>query len=173
KPATVTDSSIDNGAILKVRAETDLSEEAVANFKADKQQDFTLGVDMFYNGDVISKKIETKFSKGKGNDSLGELVAFSTEKFEEKNVTPTKTKPNVVEKQDRPQTQDNDKPQTQQQTTQKKEDKPKNQGQTTTTKTPVKQEGTGIREKTEKAVDENIIKPIESKTKNNKVGRSN
>ncbi len=116
QPGALEETQIVNGSILKVRASTVLPADKVEAFNADKSQDFSMSVDILYSGDVVSKKLETKFQKSKSkNDtpSLGDLVAFGD--VVEKNIEPRKTpKPVVSDNQDsqRPET---DKPQQQRQ----------------------------------------------------------
>lgn len=112
QPGALEETQIVNGSILKVRASTVLPAEKVEAFNADKSQDFSMSVDILYSGDVVSKKLDTKFQKSKGkNDtpSLGDLVAFGD--VVEKNVEPRKTPKPVVSDNQEPQRPDNDKPQ--------------------------------------------------------------
>jgi hypothetical protein len=110
--ATTLTSETVNGSILKARAVTPLTAEMTETFNADKPQEFVMNVYMFYNSDIIEKKVETKFQKGKGANptpSLGVLVAFGEVK--EKNITSPK-KIRKAESSDKPKPgNDNDKQQ--------------------------------------------------------------
>ena len=132
QPSTLEETQIINGSILKVRAAAALPADKVEAFNDNELQDFSMSVDILYSGDVISKKVETKFQKGKGNNSLGDIVAFGD--VVERNIEPRKTpKPNVAENQNEPQKPDKDKPDTT-----KKSDNPtlkKTQTSTSTTTT--------------------------------------
>ena len=88
---------ISNGSILNVRVAYILNAEQAQAFKNYKPQDFVVSVDIFYKDEVVSKKIETKFQKSKGNNpspSLGDLVAFGD--ILEKNVAPQTTPKPIV-----------------------------------------------------------------------------
>lgn len=122
--AAITKSTVDNGAILNVRAEIPMSDDAINAFASDKAQDFLMLIDISYNGDYVSREFKTKFQKGNGTNSLGDLVAFSNN-INQGNVTP-KVKPKVVvpDKPNAPQ-QNNDTPKQSQTTVTKPIDKPK------------------------------------------------
>ncbi|CAN5236754.1 hypothetical protein BH10ACI1_BH10ACI1_04130 [soil metagenome] len=132
QPSTIEETQIINGVALKVRAASALTAEQFDAFNNDKPQDFAMNVDIFYNGDVVSKKIETKFQKGKGTNpkpELGNLVAFGN--VIEKNVAPKKITPKSVvtdSSTDQPKQEDSsDKTQTKPKTTTSKETKNKDQ----------------------------------------------
>lgn len=91
QPARVIESSIDNGAILKVKAETDLPEDVAEGFRSGKPQDLDMTVDMFYNGDTISRKIKSKYQKGNKTESQGLVAEFGD--FQDQNVVPVRTNP--------------------------------------------------------------------------------
>ena len=106
---TTLNSEIINGSILKVRAVTPLPTEVAQGFNSNKQQDFTMRVEMSYDGEAVAKVVNTTFQKGKGNPtpSLGDMVAFGA--AEEEEAVPVKKKAAVADKENEPQRPTEDK----------------------------------------------------------------
>ena len=162
QPAVVTNSSVSNGVLLKARAERNLTANEIEAFNTGKSQPFIMAVDIFYNGDVVSRKFETNFQKGKGTNSMGTEVAFG-EGGKEEIVKPRKTTPKAeVKTEVKEQPSAPKPPEKENGKTTKKPDPPKTDKNPPPSPTPIRTVGTGIRDGTK-----------EPKVRNEKNGETN
>lgn len=79
QPAKITNTTINNGSILELQTETEISSETAEAFQDNKTENFKMLVEIAYNGDLVTRELKTTFKKGKGKKSLGYEIIFSKE----------------------------------------------------------------------------------------------
>lgn len=123
KEAKVEKTEISNGAILKIRAVSDVSGEIADKFNSNKEQELLLRVQMSYGEDDVTKRINATFNKGRENPnpSLGSIIVFNGDKpVIDEDDAPVKKKQVVTQKPS--ENQDNDTKKQQPQDTVKKKE---------------------------------------------------